>query len=60
MYNPRQADSDSDGIGDRCDNCPFDTNPLQTDTDVNGEGDDCSIDMDGDGSVRGLCVLLLV
>jgi len=48
MYTPNseQADSDADGVGDRCDqdidgdtiandedNCPFVSNPLQSDSD---------------------------
>lgn len=27
--NANQDDSDHDGLGDLCDNCPFDFNPLQ-------------------------------
>lgn len=54
MYNPRQFDTDRDGAGDRCDNCPFDSNSLQTDTDGDGEGDACSVDMDGDGTKASL------
>lgn len=36
-------------MGDRCDNCPYNSNPDQTDTDNNGEGDACAVDIDGDG-----------
>lgn len=49
MYNPRQYDYDRDDVGDRCDNCPYNSNPDQTDTDNNGEGDACAVDIDGDG-----------
>ena len=36
-----QYDSDADGLGDRCDNCPEVTNPLQEDADGDGIGDYC-------------------
>lgn len=36
-----QDDSDSDGIVNEDDNCPFTFNPEQTDSDEDGIGDDC-------------------
>lgn len=40
---PPSLDSDSDGLSDVADNCPFVQNALQTDTDGNGIGDACDL-----------------
>lgn len=50
-------DSDRDGIGDVCDNCPSVRNPSQLDRDENNKGDACDIAcvtiVDGDnGKIR--------
>ncbi len=44
-----QQDSDDDGVGDACDNCPNTPNFDQADTDRDGSGDACDPDDDGDG-----------
>ena len=44
-----EFDSDADGFGDVCDNCPLDYNPLQEDEDGDGIGDIC----DQVASIRG-------
>jgi hypothetical protein len=36
-----QPDSDDDGLGDLCDNCPMASNPDQNDFDGDGSGDAC-------------------
>ena len=41
LAHPNQGDNDSDGIGDHCDNCPFDYNPEQLDIKANDVGDIC-------------------
>jgi Protein of unknown function (DUF1566)/Thrombospondin type 3 repeat len=43
IFNPDQADADSDSVGDICDNCPGDNNTSQSDTDSDGLGDVCDI-----------------
>ena len=63
-FNPDQANSDGDTLGDVCDeeidsdgdgvydsedNCPFDFNPEQTNLDGDALGDVCDEDLDGDG-----------
>lgn len=35
-------DTDADGLGDQCDNCPITSNPLQQDSDGDGIGDACA------------------
>jgi hypothetical protein len=65
VYNPGQADSDNNGVGDACqsavvdtdhdgvrdsaDNCPSVANADQADLDGDGQGDACDSDIDGDG-----------
>ncbi|TMA34096.1 MAG: hypothetical protein E6J87_08030 [Deltaproteobacteria bacterium] len=41
------GDSDSDGVIDQIDNCPFVYNPNQADADGDGVGDFCDIDSSG-------------
>jgi len=45
------TDSDGDGVGDGCDNCPGTPNPDQADVDADDIGDLCDdcVDSDGDG-----------
>ena len=43
------SDSDGDGLGGTCDNCPNDPNEDQSDFDGDGLGDACDPDIDNDG-----------
>ena len=38
---PVREDTDGDGVGEVCDNCPTTFNPDQADSDNNGIGDAC-------------------
>ena len=46
---PAADDTDSDGLGGDCDNCPTVYNPDQADADEDGVGDACDPDDDNDG-----------
>jgi hypothetical protein len=60
VFNPDQADSDQDGVGNACDNCVQVANgplraeggPPQRDSDGDGYGNVCDADLDNNGLVN--------
>jgi hypothetical protein len=53
--NKNQEDTDSDGIGDVCDNCPNNCNSQQLDADTDGIGDVCDPDPGCGGCEQPAC-----
>ena len=51
-----QRDTDVDGVGDVCDNCPTNCNSQQLDADMDGIGDVCDTDPEcGEGCTQPAC-----
>ncbi len=53
-----QPDADNDGVPDASDNCTLIANPDQRDTDNDGYGNACDADLNNDGMVNGLDLVL--